>query len=186
MKRKNILPVMIAKGNSSRLPKKNIKDFNGMPLFQWNLLKLLNLFDTVILDSDDREILALAKKIGAIPHIRNKKVLGDDVPSIPIFKSILEDYPEYEGVINVQANSPNVRPELIGKAYNMISQNYSNHLVTLNEDMTSNGSIWCIEKELMFSLKDFYNFKPDMCLIDDSVDIHTKEEFDEALNREAI
>jgi CMP-N-acetylneuraminic acid synthetase len=181
---KKILPVIIAKGHSSRLPGKNTKDFNGAPLFQWNLLKLMSLFDIVVVDSDDENILKASKEMGAIPHTRHEKVIGNDIPSILIFRSILEDFSDYDGVINVQANSPNVEPELIKKAYNLISNDMSNHILTLNENMTWNGSLWCISKELIYTLKDLYNIKPDMFLIDDSVDIHTEDEFKEALNRE--
>lgn len=180
----NILPIMIAKGHSSRLSGKNIKDFNGVPLFHWNLSKLIKLFGTVVLDSDDKNILESAEKVGAIPHARNEMVLGNDVPSVLIFRSILEDFPDYDGIINVQANSPNVKIELIEKAHSLISNNYSNHILTLNNDMTWNGSIWCINKNIILTMEDFYNLEPEMFLIDDSVDIHTADEFEEALARE--
>ena len=82
---------MIAKGHSSRLRDKNVKEFNGMPLFKWNLLKLKSIFDEVVIDSDDQYILQTGSEVGAIAHERNKNVVGNDVPSIKIFKSILED-----------------------------------------------------------------------------------------------
>jgi CMP-2-keto-3-deoxyoctulosonic acid synthetase len=179
-----VLPVMIAKGHSSRLLNKNTKDFCGAPLFEWNLSKLTKIFGSVVLDSDDNNILKSAEKIGAIPHPRNKKVLGNDVPSILIFRSILEDFSDFDALINVQANSPNVKIELIQKAHDLIQDNHTRHLLTLNKDMTWNGSVWCIHRDTIFSLKDFYNLEPDMFLIDNSVDIHTQEEFDKALKIE--
>ena len=176
--------MIIAKGESTRLAGKNKKHFHGKPLFQWNLLKLLDLFDEVVVDSDDEEILQLAGSEGAISHVRNPNVMGNDVPSIPIFKSILDDFQDFEGVINVQANSPNVKKQLIEQAYKIFINNLSDHLLTLNADMTWNGSIWCISKEIIFSVKDFYNIEPDVYLLDDSVDIHTQEEFELALARQ--
>ncbi|MDC3161542.1 hypothetical protein OA953_02075 [Gammaproteobacteria bacterium] len=182
---RKILPVMIAKGHSSRLRDKNVKEFNGMPLFKWNLLKLKSIFDEVVIDSDDQYILQTGSEVGAIAHERNKNVVGNDVPSIKIFKSILEDFKDYDGIINIQANSPNVKKQLIHKAYKIISNEYSDHILTMNEDLTWNGSVWCITKEIIFNTKDFYNIQPDMYLLDDSIDIHTQEEFDEALIRES-
>ena len=183
---KNILPIMIAKGESTRLPGKNIKNFNGMPLFQWNLGKLLSLFDEVVVDSDDKDILESAENMGAIPHIRRSDVIGNEVPSIKIFKSILDDFDTYDGIINIQANSPNVRKNLIFKAFNIIKEGCSDHILTLNEDMSWNGSIWCISRDVIYSTKDFYDIKPDMYLLDDSIDIHTQEEFDLALKKEGL
>ena len=175
---------MLAKGESTRLPRKNIKNFMGMPLFQYNLIKLLNIFEEVIVDSDDINILEMSKSMGATPHERRADVIGNDVPSIKVFKSILDEYQNFQRIINIQANSPNVHKKLKKKAFDMISNGYSDHILTLNEDMTWNGSIWCISRKIIFETKDFYNIKPDTYLIDDSVDIHTQEEFDLAVQKE--
>ena len=45
-----------------------------------------------------------------------------------------------------------------------ISNEYSDHILTMNEDLTWNGSVWCITKEIIFNTKDFYNIQPDILI----------------------
>ena len=85
---RKILPIMIVKGHSCRLKGKNIKPYQGKPLFQWNLERLLNLFGGVVVDSDSDTILDMSSSIGAKIHKRDKLLLGDETPSVPIFQSI--------------------------------------------------------------------------------------------------
>lgn len=79
MNKKNIC-LIPARGGSKRIPKKNIKEFNGKPLIAWSIecALLSKLFKDVYVSTDDLEIASIAKKYGAkIPFIRPKE-LSDD------------------------------------------------------------------------------------------------------------
>ena len=72
--------VIPARGGSKRIPRKNIKDFFGKPIIAYSIEAALksNLFQRVIVSTDDEEIASIAGKYGAeIPFIRPKN-LSDD------------------------------------------------------------------------------------------------------------
>lgn len=59
--------VIFARGGSSRIPGKNIKDFHGKPILSYSIETALDteIFDKVYVDSDNDEILAVASQYGA-------------------------------------------------------------------------------------------------------------------------
>ena len=62
------LAVIPARGGSKRIPKKNIKDFFcGKPIIAWSILaaQKTNLFEKIIVSTDDLEIKKTAEKYGA-------------------------------------------------------------------------------------------------------------------------
>lgn len=74
------IAIIPARGGSKRIPKKNIRDFYGKPLIAYSIEVALksNLFEKVIVSTDDEEIAEIAKKYGAeVPFIRPIE-LSDD------------------------------------------------------------------------------------------------------------
>lgn len=74
------IAIIPARGGSKRVPRKNIKEFFGKPLIAYSIQTALksNLFDKVIVTTDDEEIAKIAKEYGAeVPFIRPKE-LSDD------------------------------------------------------------------------------------------------------------
>jgi pseudaminic acid CMP-transferase len=72
--------IIPARGGSKRIPKKNIKDFNGKPMIQWSIEAAVasNVFDNILVSTDDYEIAEIAKNLGVeVPFIRPKE-LSDD------------------------------------------------------------------------------------------------------------
>lgn len=77
---KNAIAIIPARGGSKRIPKKNIKDFFAKPLIAYSIEVALKseLFDKVIVSTDDKEIAKVAREYGAeVPFIRPTK-LSDD------------------------------------------------------------------------------------------------------------
>jgi CMP-N-acetylneuraminic acid synthetase len=61
------IAIIIARGGSRRLPRKNVKPFCGHPLVAWAITqaRCSNLVDKVYVSTDDDEIEAISKKYGA-------------------------------------------------------------------------------------------------------------------------
>ena len=59
-----IICVIPARGGSKRIPRKNIKEFNGKPIIAYSIEAAFesNCFDQVIVSTDDNEIKEVAKK----------------------------------------------------------------------------------------------------------------------------
>lgn len=72
--------IIPARGGSKRIPKKNIKDFFGKPLISYTIEAALKseLFDKVVVSTDDETIVEIAKEYGAeVPFLRPAE-LSDD------------------------------------------------------------------------------------------------------------
>lgn len=68
-----------ARGGSKRLPRKNILPFMGKPIIAWTIEAALKteLFDAVVVSTDDNEISAVAKEFGAEVDDRNAELASD-------------------------------------------------------------------------------------------------------------
>ena len=58
--------VIPARGGSKRIPKKNIKKFLGYPIIKYTIKNALksNLFDKIIVSTDDKKIARLSQRFG--------------------------------------------------------------------------------------------------------------------------
>lgn len=65
--------IIPARGGSKRIPRKNIKDFNGKPIILYTIDTCIdsNIFDKVIVSTDDLEIASIAGKTDI--YIRSKE-----------------------------------------------------------------------------------------------------------------
>lgn len=74
------IAVIPARGGSKRIPQKNIRAFFGKPMIAWSIGVALesDLFDRVVVSTDDQEIAAIAESLGAhVPFVRPPE-LSDD------------------------------------------------------------------------------------------------------------
>jgi pseudaminic acid cytidylyltransferase len=81
------IAVIPARGGSKRIPRKNIKFFDGIPMIGYAIRAALNseLFDKVIVSTDDDEIAAIAKSYGAqVPFRRPADLSDDQTVTVPV------------------------------------------------------------------------------------------------------
>lgn len=175
--------LIIAKKNSSRLKDKNFLNFCGKPMFIWNLEKCLKVFNEVYVSSDYNYILDEAKKLGAVPVKRPAELCQSDVPSIPVFKHALGFMDKPDIIVVVKADSPTLKIELIERAKELMEKYKYNELMTAypvkgyeNKNHLY-GSIWALTKDRLENYQDGWKPEPEILLIDESIDIHTKEDF---------
>jgi len=89
------LAVIPARGGSTRIPRKNIKEFLGKPIIAYSIETALNsnLFDKVIVSTDDEEIAVIARQHGAkTPFIRPQELGRDEVGTNDIVKHAIQWY----------------------------------------------------------------------------------------------
>ena len=120
MIRKNAVAIIPARGGSKRIPRKNIKLFHEKPLIAYSIEAALksNLFDKVIVSTDDEEIAKIALEYGAVvPFIRPKE-LSDDFTgtgavvnhTLEYLKSVGENY---DFVCTIYATAPFLQKEYL-------------------------------------------------------------------------
>ena len=81
------IAVIPARGGSKRIPRKNIKDFCGKPMIAWAIhaAKESDLFDHIIVSTDDEEIARKANECGAeVPFVRPMELANDMAPTVPV------------------------------------------------------------------------------------------------------
>jgi N-acylneuraminate cytidylyltransferase len=81
------LAVIPARGGSKRIPRKNIKQFGGLPMIAWSIRAALQseCFDVIIVSTDDQEIAEIARSYGAeVPFIRPAELSDDHAGTIPV------------------------------------------------------------------------------------------------------
>jgi len=174
--------LILAKGSSNRLPDKNKLEFKGIPMFLHNVYKCLNIFSRVYVSSDDNFILGIAEDVGAIPIKRGEELCGD-TPNIPVYRHAAETMNGFDYLVAIQANSPTIDSLLIFRAKQLMEKCKLNELMTCDENYKIYGSIWALSRKRLNDYKDFYNPKPDILLLDNSIDIHTIDDFNKALNQ---
>ncbi len=92
MKNVAIIP---ARGGSKRIPGKNIKSFMGKPIISYSIELALksNLFDEVMVSTDDEEICTISKKNGAtIPFIRSNENANDYATINDVINEVIISY----------------------------------------------------------------------------------------------
>ncbi|MEK9532812.1 MAG: pseudaminic acid cytidylyltransferase [Alphaproteobacteria bacterium] len=118
------LCVIPARGGSKRIPRKNIKDFFGLPIIAYSIKAAITskCFDKVIVSTDDAEIADIAKSFGAeIPFMRSKRLSDDYTGTGEVIKHAIEWF-ESKGhtvsdVCCVYATAPFLQADSINNAY---------------------------------------------------------------------
>lgn len=185
-----IVGLMGAKKNSTRLPNKAKLDFNGRPMFEWNIIKGVSLFEKMYVTSDDDEILQRAKELGAYPIKREDPKLMD-APNIVYFQHALGFMDNPDGIVALQINSPTLsysRMEIVKKLLElgveevMTSFPIDDHQEYHNRASRIYGSIWGLSTKKLKNYPNPYKPKPEVLVVDPSTDIHYQEDLDKALN----
>ena len=91
----NNLLIIPARGGSKRIPRKNIKQFKGVPILERTIKKIINLkyFRKIVVSTDDKEIASIAIKAGAeIPFIRPDRLSGDFISTREVILHAIEWY----------------------------------------------------------------------------------------------
>lgn len=81
------IAIIPARGGSKRIPRKNIRMFNGKPMIAWTIETAIasGLFEHVIVSTDDDEIAEIAQAFGAeLPFMRPAALANDIAPTVPV------------------------------------------------------------------------------------------------------
>lgn len=123
------LAVIPARGGSKRIPRKNCRLFFGKPMIAWSIEAALqsDLFDHVVVSTDDEEIASIAREFGAdVPFLRSPELSGDLVATRPVVNDAIRrigaQYAAPSQVCCLYATAPFVRPEDLVAAHAMLAQ----------------------------------------------------------------
>lgn len=110
--------IITARGGSKRIPRKNIRDFCGKPIIAYSIEAALNsnLFDEVMVSTDDEEIADVSIKYGAkVPFYRSATTSNDFATTRDVLVEVLEKYRElgqsFDYMCCIYPTAPFVTPE---------------------------------------------------------------------------
>jgi pseudaminic acid cytidylyltransferase len=89
------IAIIPARGGSKRIAKKNIKHFLGKPIIGYAIENAINsnLFDEVMVSTEDDEIAELALSLGAnVPFKRSKKNADDYATTVDVISEVIASY----------------------------------------------------------------------------------------------
>ena len=89
------IAIITARGGSKRIPLKNIKEFCGKAIIAYSIQAALDsqLFDEVMVSTDDKQIADIAKFYGAqVPFYRSEKASSDYATTADVLTEVLDKY----------------------------------------------------------------------------------------------
>ncbi|MCX2837459.1 acylneuraminate cytidylyltransferase family protein [Salinimicrobium sp. MT39] len=148
-----ILGLIPARGGSKGIPGKNIKSLDGKPLLQYTYEAAKNstLLSSVILSSDDPEIIRIAKEIGLeVPFIRPAALAADGTSSLEVIQHALNFFAQkgqnFDAVCLLQVTSPLRRNGLIDAAIEQFSKGKFDSLISVREVPAEFNPHWIFEQ----------------------------------------
>lgn len=125
---KNIA-IIPARGGSKRIPRKNIKEFHGKPIIAYSIETALksNLFDEVMVSTDDESIKEVALSYGAqVPFQRSEEASTDFATTMEVVLEVIERYHDmsvsYDRFCCLYPVAPFVDEYMLKKAYQKLAR----------------------------------------------------------------
>lgn len=139
--RKKILAFIPARSGSKGIKNKNIKILNSKPLIAYTIdaAKESNIFEDIIVSTDDTNIADIAKNYGAyIPFLRPDNLATDNAPVIDSIIHLINEMQiklnkKYDYIIVLQPTSPLRNKIHILEAYNKFIEKNADFLVSVCE-----------------------------------------------------
>ena len=122
--------VIPARGGSKRIPKKNIKPFCGKPIIAYSIEAAIasELFNEVIVSTDDKKISETAKEYGAkVPFKRPAELSNDDIGNTQVIAHSV-NWMQQQGwkadtVCSIYATAPFIQLNDLRLGYNILQTN---------------------------------------------------------------
>ena len=117
--------VIPARGGSKRIPRKNIRLFHGRPMLAWTIAaaRASNLFDRIVVSTDDQEIARVANEHGAeTPFMRPAELADDHTTTLAVIRHAIgalgggADY-----VCCLYATAPLLRPRYLREGFEALA-----------------------------------------------------------------
>ena len=134
------IAVIPARGGSKRIPRKNIKTFNGKPMIAWSIevAKSSDLFERIIVSTDDAEIAEVSKYWGAeVPFIRPAELSNDFATTTEVIAHVakwaIDQALDLESICCIYATAPFVQVADIKRGYEALDSGDWDYAFTVTD-----------------------------------------------------
>lgn len=140
-KNKKILGVIVARGGSKGIPRKNIKELNGKPLIVYTIAaaKASQYLTSVILSTNDEETAQVSRDAGMdVPFLRPEELAQDTSSALSVIQHAVQWMKdnrgeEYDYVMILQPTSPLRLPEDIDACIQKIVDTEADSVMSMVE-----------------------------------------------------
>lgn len=121
----NNVAIIPARGGSKRIPRKNLKPFDGVPMIVRSIRTALDsgLFEQVVVSTDDAEIADVARANGAhVPFMRPVELADDFTGTAAVIAHALQQLPAFEYACCVYATAPLLQTRFLRQGLELLEQ----------------------------------------------------------------
>lgn len=123
----NSIAIILARGGSKRIPRKNIVEFLGQPIIHYSIKAAREsaLFDEIMVSTDDDEIRDIAVQNGAnVPFLRSAKNASDQATTVDALIEVIEEYDrrdiQFKYGCCIYSAAPLLKPQKLIEAKNLL------------------------------------------------------------------
>ncbi|MBY8960246.1 MULTISPECIES: pseudaminic acid cytidylyltransferase [Pseudomonas] len=121
----NSVAIIPARGGSKRIPRKNLLPFDGVPMIVRSIHTALDsdLFEQVVVSTDDAEIAELALAHGAqVPFLRPAELADDFTGTAAVIVHALQQLPAFDYACCVYATAPLLQARFLRQGFELLQQ----------------------------------------------------------------
>jgi len=155
----NVIGVVPARGGSKTIPRKNVRPLAGKPLIQYTVeeAKKSKYLDRILVSTDDFEIAAISRDVGAEVILRPSELATDTSPTEDALIHVVETLRKNEGyetdiVVTLEPTSPLRTAELVDRCVETLFQTDADSVITVSETRECLGRV--VGGRFEFMLKD--------------------------------
>lgn len=168
----SVVCLIPASSGSQKMPKKNLRLLNGMPLVAWAVIqaKRSTTIDEVYVFTDDYEIASVAREYGAqVPFVQPKDDATDEAANLDAFRNFISWFKKNWGtlpelIVQVRPSCPLRSPSEIDRAVTLMIENPSaDSLITVKKTQESHYKMWTKKDDLFLNPPPSDNGPKDPC-----------------------
>jgi len=120
----SMLAIIMARGGSKRIPRKNVKEFMGRPMISYaiSVARDSGIFDEVMVSTEDAEIAEVSRKCGAVvPFMRSAHTASDVATTRDVVLEVVGEYArrgrEFDALACIYPCAPFLTGRMLKEAY---------------------------------------------------------------------
>ena len=136
----SVLGVVLARGGSKGIPRKNVALLAGKPLLAYTAAAALQAkrLSRVVLSTDDEEIATVGRDLGLeVPFMRPPALAHDDTPAIAVLQHAVREVESqghrFDAVFTLQPTNPLRRPNDIDGAVELLERTGADSVISFVE-----------------------------------------------------
>lgn len=130
------IAIITARGGSKRIPRKNIREFFGQPMIKYAIDASLksNIFDTVMVSTDDEEIAEISRRYGVdVPFMRSEETSSDFATTTDVLLEVVDQYKkngvEFDSLCCIYPCVPFLKRDILINAYKLFIESNTDALM---------------------------------------------------------